>query len=125
MSNNTNTPVFLIILPILVPYILNTRIIYHSLHPSSITQYFHPLPFIGQYFSTPLSTLLPPSSLNIPTLPSPSTEPPTCKRKSPAPELHPKAPYLPPNGGDFLIQQMGFSALVHMAIVIRMLLKRC
>ena len=81
MSNNTDTPAFLEIHPILT---------------STITQYFHPLPFIGQYFSTPLSNPLPHSSLYIPTLPCSSTEPPTCERKSPAPELHPKAPYLTP-----------------------------
>jgi hypothetical protein len=123
MSNNTNTPAFLIILPILVPSILNACNIYHSILPQFITQYFHPLLLIGQYLPTPLTNppflTLPSTSLHFPPLPQSR---PRATAKVPHRSTIQKRHIYPPSGGDFLIQQMGFSGLVHMAIVIRMLL---
>lgn len=98
MSNNTDTPAFLIIHPILT---------------SSITQYFHPLPFIGQYFSTPLSN--PPSSL-FPLHPYTSllfhraAHVRTQKSRTGAPSQ--SAISNPPSGDDFLKQKDGIFAPV-------------
>lgn len=98
MSNNTDTPAFLEIHPILT---------------SSITQYFHPLPFIGQYFSTPLSN--PPSSL-FPLHPYTSllfhraAHVRTQKSRTGAPSQ--SAISNPPSGDDFLKQKDGIFAPV-------------